>query len=174
MQRKPSHFGSNSQPSPSGIVRVSLASIGLNGGCSGRATTGILGGPGTAARRAASRRARPDRGGPQVKEPTSSRWKIALAAATGAGVAAVAVIALSGGPASRYGGAGDTTPTTEPGDARRHRQLRDGRTITVTGHGTVQVVPDIATLSAGVQANADTATEAMDTCRTSRRRSSTR
>ena len=36
MQRNPSHFGSNSQPSPSGMVRDSLASIGRNGGCRGR------------------------------------------------------------------------------------------------------------------------------------------
>ena len=37
------------------------------------------------------------------------------------------------------------------------------RTITVSGHGTVSVVPDTADLMAGVQAQAATATEALDT-----------
>ncbi len=36
MQRNPSHFGSYSHPSPSGISSASLANIGANGGCSGR------------------------------------------------------------------------------------------------------------------------------------------
>jgi uncharacterized protein YggE len=94
---------------------------------------------------------------------TSTRWKAALAAATGAGVAAVAVIALSG-RASEPGTAApvDSTPTTEPGDDTGGTPSTDGRTITVTGHGTVSVVPDTATLSAGVQATAETATAALD------------
>ena len=46
-----------------------------------------------------------------------------------------------------------------PGGRRR----ADERTITVSGHGTVSVVPDIADLMAGVQAQAATATEALDT-----------
>jgi len=37
------------------------------------------------------------------------------------------------------------------------------RTITVSGHGTVSVVPDTADLMTGVQAQAATATEALDT-----------
>ncbi len=41
MQRNPSHFGSYSQPSPSGIERASLASIGSIGGCSGRSNGSI-------------------------------------------------------------------------------------------------------------------------------------
>ena len=52
MQRKPSHFGSNSHPSPSGIVRASLASIGLNGGASGRSTVDSCRAGNRAARRA--------------------------------------------------------------------------------------------------------------------------
>ena len=53
MQRKPSHFGSNSQPSPSGRVRASLASIGFSGGVSGRAIVGAI----LACREPAERRA---------------------------------------------------------------------------------------------------------------------
>src|SRR5687767_16018540 len=92
----------------------------------------------------------------------STRWKTAMAAASGAAVAAVAVIALSG-RASEDAGATvppDSTPATtpvEPGDG----------TITVNGHGTVSVVPDTADLSTGVQAEADTATAALDTVGTS-------
>ncbi len=101
---------------------------------------------------------------------TSTRWKVALAAAAGAGVAAVAVIALSS-RASEPGSASpvDTTPTTVPttlpsGDTggTGSTGTTDGRTITVTGHGTVSVVPDTADLSAGVQARAATATAALD------------
>ena len=36
MARKPSHFGSNSQPSPSGSSSASLASIGSIGGSIGK------------------------------------------------------------------------------------------------------------------------------------------
>ena len=45
MQRNPSHFGSYSQPSPSGMERASLASIGSIGGWIGRCigATGVLG-----------------------------------------------------------------------------------------------------------------------------------
>jgi uncharacterized protein YggE len=93
----------------------------------------------------------------------STRWKTALAAAGGAAVAAVAVIALSG-RASEDAGATvppDPTPSTTPVEAT----TGDG-TITVNGHGTVTVVPDTADLSAGVQAQADTATAALDTVAT--------
>ena len=50
-----------------------------------------------------------------------------------------------------------TVPGAEPGAADAER------TITVSGHGTVSVVPDTADLMAGVQAQAATATEALDT-----------
>ena len=55
----------------------------------------------------------------------------------------------------------DTTTTTpaDPGAAPDSTE----RTITVNGHGTVSVVPDTADLMAGVQAQAATATEALDT-----------
>ncbi len=90
----------------------------------------------------------------------STRWKMALAAADSAAVAAVAVIALSGR-------ASDDAAATVPPDTTTAPTAPDGtsgdRTITVNGHGTVSVVPDIADLSTGVQAQADTATAALDT-----------
>ena len=93
----------------------------------------------------------------------TSRWKSAVAAAGGAAVAAVAVIALSNGST---GPAGATVPpdTTTPGQSGAEDTAT--RSITVTGHGTVTVVPDIATLNAGVQATAPTAVEALDTVAT--------
>jgi uncharacterized protein len=89
----------------------------------------------------------------------TSRRKIALASAGGAAVAAVAVIALSG---TAFDDAGATVPD-EPLPAA----TSDERSITVSGHGTVEVVPDIATVSAGVQAKAESAVEVMDTIGTS-------
>ena len=92
----------------------------------------------------------------------TSRWKIGLASAAGAAVAAVAVIALSGRAFDDAGATvpDDSVPTAPGADGERERS------ITVSGHGTVQVVPDIANVWAGVQANADTAAEAMDTMAT--------
>ncbi|MET0145428.1 MAG: SIMPL domain-containing protein [Ilumatobacteraceae bacterium] len=95
----------------------------------------------------------------------SSRWKIAAAAGAGAALAAVAVIAMSRGsdgpaeavPPSTSVGAESTVPTSTEGGSSG-----DG-TITVSGHGTVQVVPDVADIATGVQAQAETAGEAMDT-----------
>jgi len=91
----------------------------------------------------------------------STRWKTALAAAGGAAVAAVAVIGLSGRASEDAGAAvppdSTTAPTVPGGDDT------NGRTVTVNGHGTVSVVPDTADLSTGVQAQAATATEALDT-----------
>jgi uncharacterized protein YggE len=91
----------------------------------------------------------------------STRWKTAVAAAAGAAVAAVAVIALSGSASE------DADATTPPDSTTAEAPAGDSdageRTITVNGHGTVSVVPDTAHLSAGVQAQADTATAALDT-----------
>jgi uncharacterized protein len=106
---------------------------------------------------------------PIEEDPMTKRWKLAAAGAAGAVVAAVAVLALSdasSGPA----GAGpvdsvapaaappDTTPDSTPSG-----EPSSTRTITVSGHGTVSVVPDTADLMAGVQAQAATATEALET-----------
>ena len=91
----------------------------------------------------------------------SNRWKLAIAGAVSAAVAAVAVITLStwaSGPAN----ATPETTTTVPG-AEQSGQASGERTVTVSGHGTVSVVPDTADLMAGVQAQAATATEALDT-----------
>lgn len=96
----------------------------------------------------------------------TTRWKTAVAAAGGAAVAAVAVIGLSGR-------AGDDAGAVVPPDTTTAPPLSTGdddtsrRTITVNGHGTVSVVPDTADLSTGVQAQAATATEALDTVGTS-------
>jgi uncharacterized protein YggE len=94
----------------------------------------------------------------------STRWKTALAAAGGAAVAAVAVIALSGRASED---AGATVPTDPPPASVPVEGDTDDGTITVNGHGTVSVVPDTADLSAGVQAQAATATAALDTVGTS-------
>jgi uncharacterized protein YggE len=91
----------------------------------------------------------------------TTRWNIALASMAGAAVAAVAVVALAGGAAD------DASATVPPDSVPTGSGSDDGtgadRTVSVTGHGTVQVVPDVANLSAGVQVTADTAAEAMDT-----------
>lgn len=87
----------------------------------------------------------------------STRWKMAVTAATAAAVAAVAAIALSGR-------ASDNAGATVPPDTTGTPAAAGGdRTITVNGHGTVSVVPDTADLMVGVQANADTAGEALET-----------
>ena len=76
----------------------------------------------------------------------TSRWNIALASAAGAAVAAVAVVALAGGGTDDAAAVPpDTVPTTSASDAATDAP----RTVTVSGHGTVQVVPDVADLSAG-------------------------
>jgi uncharacterized protein len=102
------------------------------------------------------------------EDAMTNRWKLALAGAAGAAVAAVGVITFAGRAAEPAGAAPGPTgqtdppastapPTSEPaGDASP-----SNRTITVSGHGTVSVTPDTADLMAGVQANAPTATEAL-------------
>lgn len=99
----------------------------------------------------------------------TKRWKLAAAGAAGAAVAAVAVLALAdvgSGPAGA-GPAGSVAvaaapPVSTAGETPT-ADLTSTRTITVSGHGTVSVVPDTADLMAGVQAQAATATEALET-----------
>ena len=91
----------------------------------------------------------------------SNRWKLAIAGAVSAFVAAFAVIALSVWTSEPADATPDTT-TTVPSTAGDGTATGE-RTITVSGHGTVSVVPDTADLMAGVQAQAATATEALDT-----------
>ena len=93
----------------------------------------------------------------------TNRWKLAAAGAAGAAIAAVAVITLSGRATEPAGAAPETSvPATTAPDGT---SSTDGgqRTITVSGHGTVSVVPDTADLMAGVQAQASTASEALET-----------
>ena len=92
----------------------------------------------------------------------SNRWKLAIAGAVSAAVAAVAVITLS----TWASGPANATPEPRRRRCRAPRQSGQAsgeRTVTVSGHGTVSVVPDTADLMAGVQAQAATATEALDT-----------
>jgi uncharacterized protein len=103
---------------------------------------------------------------PIEEDPMTNRWKLAMAAAAGAAVAAVAVISFSGRASQPAGAAPETSApsTTTPGEAGADTGTSTGtRTITVSGHGTVSVVPDTADLMAGVQAHAATATAALDT-----------
>ena len=86
----------------------------------------------------------------------NTRWKIAVASALAAGVAAVATAALAGG-------GNDVATATVPPDSTQPTERPMERTITVTGHGTVNVVPDVADLWMGVQATAPTGDEVMNT-----------
>jgi uncharacterized protein len=84
----------------------------------------------------------------------NERWKIALASVVAAGVAAVGATALSRGgddvATATVPPASSTPPdTSQPtGDA--------ARSVSVTGHGTVDVTPDIADMWLGVQVTAPT------------------
>jgi len=98
---------------------------------------------------------------PVEEDLMSNRLKLTIAAAISAVVATFAMITLAtwlSEPADAAPDTSTTAPTAPvPGSA-------DGeRTITVSGHGTVSVVPDTAELVAGVQAQAATATEALET-----------
>ena len=86
-------------------------------------------------------------------------WKLLAAAALVAGGSTMVALAVAKDDADPAGATvpDDSVPGGEGAAAG------DRRTITVTGHGTVKVTPDIATVSAGVQTMADTAQEAMDT-----------
>jgi uncharacterized protein len=86
----------------------------------------------------------------------NTRWKIAVASALAAGVAAVATAALAGG-------GNDVATATVPPDSTEPTEKPMERSITVTGHGTVDVVPDVADLWMGVQATAPTGDEVMTT-----------
>jgi hypothetical protein len=84
----------------------------------------------------------------------NTRLKIALVSAIAASLAAVAAVTLTA--------AGDDRATaTVPPDEQTEDIME--RSITVTGHGTVKVTPDVADLWLGVQTTADTARQAMST-----------
>jgi uncharacterized protein len=89
----------------------------------------------------------------------SSRWKFALAAAVTAAAATLVTIAVTGGHDER---AGATVPrdSTQPSGSEVPSAV--DRSITVSGHGTVKVTPDVASVWLGVQTTEETAQEAMD------------
>ena len=92
----------------------------------------------------------------------NTRLKIGLVAAISASVAAVAAITLAGG------GTDKATATVPPDSTESTQETEDTmeRSITVTGHGTVKVTPDVADLWLGVQTTADTGDAAMTTIET--------
>jgi uncharacterized protein YggE len=93
----------------------------------------------------------------------NTRLKIALVAAVSASVAAVAAVTLAGG------GAEKATATVPPDTSEPTGEVTEDamdRSITVTGHGTVKVTPDVADLWLGVQSTADTGEAAMSTIET--------
>jgi uncharacterized protein len=86
----------------------------------------------------------------------NTRWKIAAASALAAGVAAVSTVALTGGN-------NDVATATVPPDSTEATEAEMNRSITVTGHGTVEVTPDVADVWLGVQATAPSGDEVMTT-----------
>ncbi len=91
-----------------------------------------------------------------------SRWKIALVAGATAAAATLTVIALSDR------GADPADATVPPGDSVPAGERDDGpaRSVTVSGHGTVKVTPDIANVSMGVQVTSRDAEEVFATIET--------
>ena len=92
----------------------------------------------------------------------NTRLKIAMVAAVSASLAAVAAITL-------VGGGDDRATATVPPDATEPTEDPMERSITVTGHGTVKVTPDVADLWLGVQTTAKTGDAAMSTIETKSR-----
>jgi uncharacterized protein YggE len=84
----------------------------------------------------------------------NTRLKIALVSAVCASLAAVAAVTLTAAGDDR---ATATVPPDEPTEDAMERS------ITVTGHGTVKVTPDVADLWLGVETSADSGAEAMAT-----------
>ena len=91
-----------------------------------------------------------------------ARWKYIVGSAAVARVATIGALAVTRGG---DGAARATTPpdTSEPGEPGTDVE---GRTIVVSGHGTVQVTPDVGEVAMGVQTTAPTSQEAMDTLST--------
>ena len=89
-----------------------------------------------------------------------ARWKYIVGSAAVAGVATLGALAVARGG---DGTAGATVPpdSSVPGDPTTG--TTGERTIVVSGHGTVQVTPDVADVWMGVQTTAPTSQEAMDT-----------
>jgi len=96
---------------------------------------------------------------------TARSWLATLAAGAAVGAVAIAAAAVIGGasPASNAAQAvavpTTTTATTAPAVDDDNEDYP--RTVTVSGHGSVTVKPDIATLSLGVSVTGDTANAAL-------------
>jgi uncharacterized protein len=92
-----------------------------------------------------------------------ARWKYIVGSAAVAGVATIATLAVT------RGGDGTATATVPPDSSVPGDPTAGSagdRTIVVSGHGTVQVTPDVAEVWMGVQTTAPTSEEAMDTLST--------
>ncbi len=85
-----------------------------------------------------------------------SRWMIALVAALTAAAATTTVIALSDRGAEEAGASPDDSVPGAPSGSGD--DLPD-RSVTVSGHGTVEVTPDTANVSMGVQVSGQDADE---------------
>jgi uncharacterized protein len=90
----------------------------------------------------------------------NTRLKVAMMAAVSASVAAVAAITLAAGGSDKARATVPPDTTEATGDVTEDSMERS---ITVTGHGTVKVTPDVADLWLGVQTTADTGDAAMST-----------
>ena len=84
-----------------------------------------------------------------------SRWMIALVAAVTAAAATTTVIALSDRGAEQA----DATPDDSVPDGPSGGDDLSDRSVTVSGHGTVEVTPDTANVSMGVQVSGQDADE---------------
>jgi uncharacterized protein YggE len=93
---------------------------------------------------------------------TARSWLATLAAGAAVGAVAVAAAAVIGGasPSSNAAQA-VAVPTTTTAPVVDDENEDYPRTVTVSGHGSVTVKPDIATLSLGVSVTGDTANGAL-------------
>src|SRR4051795_10175816 len=141
MQRKPSHFGSYSHPSPSGISGDALASIGAIGGWRGSATHASLARRGNrcthrGVERPSERKQSSAIEGKEehIVNTTVNRWLAVVVGGAVVGTLAVSVVALADGGPSPATGSGAAAGRTQqqqdpPPDVTKLRS------ITVQGHG---------------------------------------
>jgi hypothetical protein len=94
----------------------------------------------------------------------TTRWRTAVIAGIAAATATVAASAWAASRGDEPASAQDTTvpDTTAPDGSGTDEGDDDRRTIAVSGHGSVDVTPDIAHLEMGAQATAPTSQEALD------------
>jgi uncharacterized protein YggE len=92
----------------------------------------------------------------------TTRWKTAVIAGIAAATATVAASAWATSRGDEPASAQDTTVPDTSAPAGTGTDDEGRRTITVSGHGSVDVTPDIAHLEMGVQATAPASQEALD------------